>query len=379
MQRLATEPRPNWKQIVEAEGLVWHTDEVPYWSEDRYYAFEDPEAEVIEAATAELVARCYDAVDYAVAKPERLANLGIPEEHHALVRGSWQRQDPDLMGRFDLAYCGGEDTPKLLEYNADTPAALLESAVVQWDWLEGKGRRVVTDADQANSVHEALEAAFTKLAEMSGGGLMHFAALRDYPEDAGTADYVADVAGQCGFEVVAMDLRDIGVTADGQFTDLEERTIQRLWKLYPWEEMLAEPFAANLAAANIAFLEPPWKLVLSSKASLALLHHLFPDHPNILPAELDGEDNALSAPLIRKSFFGRQGTDEPPAVEPRMPGKDYILQAETKTWTDGARHAVIGSWVVAGAPAGLMVRESIGPITTGDARFVPHLLYPPRP
>jgi glutathionylspermidine synthase len=36
-----------------------------------------------------------------------------------------------LYGRFDLAY-RGDGPPKLLEYNADTPTALFEAAVVQW-------------------------------------------------------------------------------------------------------------------------------------------------------------------------------------------------------------------------------------------------------
>ncbi len=36
--------------------------------------------------------------------------------------------------RFDFAY-GHDGVPKLLEYNADTPTGLLETAV-QWHWLE---------------------------------------------------------------------------------------------------------------------------------------------------------------------------------------------------------------------------------------------------
>ena len=59
-------------------------------------------------------------------------------------------------GRFDLAF-DGNGPPKMLEYNADTPTALLEAAVVQWYWLE----ETRPDCDQFNSIPIELdEAAF---------------------------------------------------------------------------------------------------------------------------------------------------------------------------------------------------------------------------
>lgn len=36
--------------------------------------------------------------------------------------------------------------------------------------------------------------------------------------------------------------------------------------------------------------------------------------------------------------------------------------------------AVIGSWIVDGVAAGMMVRESDGPVTDYYARFVPHAI-----
>ncbi|MBN9117856.1 MAG: glutathionylspermidine synthase family protein, partial [Planctomycetes bacterium] len=44
------------------------------------------------------------------------------------------------------------DAPKMLEYNADTPTALVEAAVAQWMWLKDVDER----ADQFNSIHEQL-------------------------------------------------------------------------------------------------------------------------------------------------------------------------------------------------------------------------------
>ncbi len=39
-------------------------------------------------------------------------------------------------------------------------------------------------------------------------------------------------------------------------------------------------------------------------------------------------------------------------------------------------YPVIGAWVVASEPAGMLVREADGPITTDTARFVPHFIAP---
>src|SRR5690606_13416140 len=71
---------------------------------------------------------------------------------------------------------------------------------------------------------------------------------------------------------------------DGQFADDQSRVIGTLFKLYPWEDMLRDDFAAHLQGSGTRFIEPPWKAVLSNKAILPLLWQMFPGHPNLLPA-----------------------------------------------------------------------------------------------
>ena len=78
--------------------------------------------------------------------------MGIPEAANERIRETWRVEPPALYGRMDLAYNGYE--LKLLEYNADTPTALVESAVAQWYWLKA----VFPEADQFNSIHEHLVA-----------------------------------------------------------------------------------------------------------------------------------------------------------------------------------------------------------------------------
>ena len=58
-----------------------------------------------------------------------------------------------LYGRFDLA--GGIDGKpiKLIEFNADTPTALFETAIIQWAMLKANGH---SESMQFNSLYEAL-------------------------------------------------------------------------------------------------------------------------------------------------------------------------------------------------------------------------------
>ena len=77
-------------------------------------------------------------------------SLGLAPGSLKLIRESAVREDPSIYARFDLAWNGVE--PKMLEINGDTPTGLVESGVIQWNWLED----VFPDADQWNSVHDRL-------------------------------------------------------------------------------------------------------------------------------------------------------------------------------------------------------------------------------
>ena len=83
----------------------------------------------------------------------------------------------------------------MLEYNADTPTAFLEAAVVQWYWLE----EVKPGCDQFNSIHEKLIERWRSLrARVSSAARLHLTGVFAAPEDHRTVDYMQDVAGQAG-------------------------------------------------------------------------------------------------------------------------------------------------------------------------------------
>jgi glutathionylspermidine synthase len=59
---------------------------------------------------------------------------------------------------------------------------------------------------------------------------------------------------------------------------------------------------------------------------------------------------------------------------PMPSDQPLIVQAVSPLPVFDGNYTVIGSWIVAGAPAGLSLREDAGPITKNTSRFVPHVI-----
>ncbi|ABY33026.1 glutathionylspermidine synthase family protein [Methylorubrum extorquens] len=386
MRRIACGERPGWREIAGNAGFAFHTiDGEPYWDESHAYAFTLAEIEDhIEGPSAELHALCLDFAAEAVADERILASLAIPEPVWDTVRASWRRGDPSLYGRLDFSY-GGTRPAKLLEYNADTPTALYETAVFQWLWLEQglKEGRLPAGSDQFNALHERLIA---RLAEIAPPGLIAFAADTSGPEDLGTAGYLQDCAVQAGCATILLDLAQIGLRADGAFCGPDEQPFAALFKLYPWEWAFQDTFGSAVAASPTRFLEPPWKMMLSNKGLLAHLWAREPGHPNLLPAFFEGDPAcaSLGGAYVRKPLLSREGANvEIFSGGARVAGADgpygadgFIRQGLAELPCFDGRRPLVGAWIVGDAPAGLCIRESDGPITGDGALFVPHLIEP---
>jgi len=375
MQRHTITPRHDWRQKLEAIGFVFHTVDGVYWNEAACYTLDMDEVDNIETATAELHALCEQAVDHVV-RQDRFGELAIAEPLRPWIRRSWERRDASLYGRLDLSY-GESGSIKLLEYNADTPTALFEASVAQWYWLQDHDR----DRDQFNSIHEKLIDRWRALREhMPASGTVHFACLHDNVEDFITTEYLRDTAVQAGFATVALDMADIGFDSSKcVFVDTNHSLIGALFKLYPWEWMVAEEFGGYLESCAWRVMEPPWKMILSNKGILAILWELFPDHPHLLPAYFDSEP--LRDRYCRKPLLSREGAnvvlrDGDSLIES---GGDYgqegfVYQALSPLPVFDGSHAVIGSWIIGDQPAGIGIREDDDPITRNTSRFVPHFI-----
>jgi glutathionylspermidine synthase len=389
MQRIACDERPDWKDKAAQAGFRFHTIAgARYWDERAYYAFTLQEIERdIEDPSAELDAMCRDLVARAVDDERMLRLLRIPERFWTFIAASWKRGDPSLYGRFDLSY-GGQGPAKLLEYNADTPTSLFETGVFQWMWLDDAKARAITppDADQYNSLHERLIEAWKAVSVKADGtsAHLHLAGALGDPEDGGTIQYLEDTARQAGLASTVLNMEDIGRTPRGAFVDLADRPIELLFKLYPWEWMFREQFGAYLGGSMTRYLEPPWKAILSNKGILPLLWAAHPRHPNLLPAYFDEDPKAaeLGNSFVRKPLYSREGANvsivvggqEVDTDEGPYGAEGFIRQAVATLPQYDGNYAALGSWIAAGKPCGLSVREDLSPITKNTSRFLPHAI-----
>ena len=374
MKRIGIVPRPNWQREAERLGLVFHTPEGrTYWVESACYHFSLREIEVIEAATAELQRLCLLAAQDVIDN-DRFAEFHIPEAAWPVIKQAWEAEPPSIYGRFDLCY-DGVNPPTLLEYNANTPTGLLEASVVQWYWR----REAMPATDQFNSIHEKLISQWGDIKPYLKGDLLYFASMRN-DEDAMTATYLRDTAQQAGIATASLFVRDIGWNGGRrEFRDPEERRIQSVFALYPWEWLLKDFSGPILETyGETIWIEPIWKMLWSNKALLAVLWELFPGHPNLLEAHLGGP--CAMAEFVKKPLLSREGAnvtihrrDGDTATDGTYGEEGFVWQAVAPDAVFDGKWPVLGSWLITDrGPAGIGIRESDGPITDNLSRFVPH-------
>lgn len=400
MKREIITPRPDWMERADEVGFTYHSGGVTpegendgaYWYEEACYAFTAEEVDIIEAASAELHARCLDAVDFVISEPGLIKSVfGIPDFAVDVIVNSWKQQHPYVMGRFDLAFNPKTQQVKMLEYNADTPTLVIETAVVQWFWLQSK----FPDADQFNSLHEKLIERYREIGKLlPKNEAITFTSLpKDpdplqpeaswSPEEYNHVQYFMDLAQQAGLQTSWCPIHELGWDSSREcFVDQMNNQIRFLSKLYPWEWLLEENGGIHLCRpkvmAEMGVLEPAWKMLLSNKAILAVLHRLFPHHNNILPCWFD--ESEAGGTYIAKPILSREGSNmklvRPGEVDVITDGAyggfPMIYQRAVELPKFDGQHVVIGSWMVGEEPAGMIIRESESPIVVSTSRIVPH-------
>lgn len=374
MNRILTTPRNNWQQRLEELGFGFHSLEDAYWDESAYYEFSRAETDNLEKATGELWEMYLEAVEHVISK-NLFFKFQIPEWFRKPITDSWENDAPSIYGRFDLGYDGNQI--KLLEFNADTPTSLFEGSVVQWYWLKDK----FPENDQFNSIHEKLVEYWKYLRPYLSCDFVHFASLTNI-EDVTTVEYMRDCASQAGLETQFISVQDIGWAEEiKEFIDENREVMQVIFKLYPYEWILAEEFGKHVAANlhKTQWIEPAWKMLASSKAMLPMLWELFPNHPYLLESYFEPRHLVSYA---KKPLYSREGANislfrnyRPVEENSGNYGKEgYIYQQLFDLPNFNGNFPVIGSWIVGQEPAGIGVRESVNLITNNQSRFVPHLI-----
>jgi glutathionylspermidine synthase len=378
MKRLSVSKRKNWEERCEEVGFNFHSIGGTYWNEGFCYEFTSDEIDFIEEVTDNLYEMCLKAVDYVVSN-DLFSRIGIKNyDFIEFIRDSWSKDEPSIYGRFDLAY-NGKDI-KLLEFNADTPTALPEASIIQWMWLED----LFPDYDQFNSIHEKLIEGFKLLKHNNINDMLHFSCIRDNQEDLYNTRYLMDVASQTGIETDFIFIEDIGLSnTDKKFYDMYERQISAIFKLYPWEWLIKEDFGQFISKSSALFIEPAWKIILSSKGILPILWEMFPDNPYLLETYSDSK-KLEKRPHIKKPFFSREGSNielinintnySPVDGGYGIEGFVYQERFDMPCFKVGnnKNYPVIGSWIINNLPAGIGIREDDSPVTLNTSRFVPH-------
>jgi glutathionylspermidine synthase len=390
VNRIEVEPRKGWPAIIEEQGLVyWKTElpdgsTMPYWHESNAYTLTGAEVYEMEGAAKVLLEMLVEAGDYII-EENLFSQMGIPGWAVPRIKETWESEPPMVYGRFDFAY-DNDGTFKLLEYNADTPTALVETAV-QWHWVQdvfGEG------GDQWNMVHEQLVGRLKELTHRLPGGNVYFlhTTAENSGEDFMTVAYMIETARQAGLNCELFPIEQLGFHAERGFVDDQARPIRCAFKLYPWEWMVHEEFADEAlermgdGGGETLWIEPIWKMLWSNKGILPVLWRLYPDHPNLLPAYFEGEDHNLTS-YVRKPLLAREGANSLIVIDGREadrgPDQGYgeegfVIQRFADLGDYDGNHPVLGVWTVDMDPVGLGIRESDGLVTNNLSRFVPHVI-----
>jgi glutathionylspermidine synthase len=387
MERVEGGPvRPDFLEQVRTEGLAYVQTVDPegntfsYWREGEFLQFTNAETEIISYAAEKLFRMYADAAQYVIdqADPELYARFGIPEWAIPIIEETWNNSGPPeagmrldryypmLYGRFDFALqrdvLGRVIGVKLLEYNADTPTGMVETALTQWNWflqLHSNGAN-----GQWNELFEKLVDGWvievqrlmdkTDLMDWRGRKqppIIHCAYMReeDSGEDALNTGLMMEAAREAARRmgtpdkpafivksVFVEEIRRTGLVDDdtGQPLDIQaftvnvdpdddserakQETIKVLFKLYPWEWIWNDQFGELLCnaimAGELVVVEPPFKALYSNKAMLPILWELFGDDPELreflLPAYFEDDPQAVTLEsYVRKAILGREGAD----------------------------------------------------------------------
>lgn len=310
---------PLKREILDEIGLKWHTDEnnTDYIS-DEIVVVSSSEVEAYYEAANELYDMYVQAAQYIIDN-ELFHEVGIPFNLVELVKDSWENEVHwHLYGRFDLA--GGIDGKpiKLIEFNADTPTMLFETAVIQWALLKSNG---LDEEYQFNDISEAIKENFRRLVTLDEetesfdenyeGWKILFSSILGSIEDENTTKLLQNLAYEAGFETDFAYAEDVNFSdEDGIFYN--EKNFEYWFKLIPWESIAIEEGELAIILKNIIknqkaiILNPAYTLLFQSKGILKILWDLFPNHPLLLESSFSPLKDKKQ---VKKPFLGREGAN----------------------------------------------------------------------
>lgn len=304
---------------LESIGFGWHTDlDGSRYISNELVSITQDEAEAFYEATNELYDMYVAAAEYVI-NNDLFHELGIPFNLVDIIKSSWENDVHwHLYGRFDLA--GGIDGKpiKLIEFNADTPTSLFETAIIQWAMLKFNN---LDEAAQFNDVYEALVENFKRLItleedtsrfdEYYEGWKILFSSIAGSSEDENTTRLLEAAARDAGFEC------DFAFASEVSFDDengifWNGQNWEYWFKLIPWEMIAIDESDLALIIKNIIknqkaiILNPAYTLLFQSKGIMKILWDLYPNHPLLLESSFEPLNGKKQ---VKKPFLAREGAN----------------------------------------------------------------------
>ena len=300
-------------------GFTWHTDEDgSKYVNDALLTLTSQEAEAYYNAGNDLYEMYVEAAEYVI-QNDLFFELGIPFNLIETIKKSWENDVHwHIYGRFDLA--GGIDGKpiKLIEFNADTPTSLFETALLQWGLLKHNN---LDEAQQFNNVYDALKENFKRLItlfddtelfnERYDGWKILFSSISTNEEEIATTKLLQQIATDAGFHTGFEFLEDVHFDEEGIY-DAGGNQYEYWFKLFPWEDIaIDEPELATMLSEimqnqKAIILNPAYTLLFQSKGMLKILYELFPDSPYLLQSSFEPLEGVKQ---VEKTCFGREGAN----------------------------------------------------------------------
>ncbi|MCV3392050.1 glutathionylspermidine synthase family protein [Campylobacter sp. IFREMER_LSEM_CL2101] len=309
---------PLEKSYLEQIGFSWHTDnDGSDYLDSNLVCVRENEANAYYEAVNELydmfVAAAQEVIDN-----DRFDELGIPFNLVDAIKMSWENDVHwHLYGRFDLA--GGLDGKpiKLIEFNADTPTSLFESAILQWAILKQNN---LDESSQFNNIYEALRDNFKRLITLEEdvsefekyyeGWKILFSSIAGSDEDMITTKLLAHIAREAGFESEFSFIDEVEFSPEGVFKN--DVNFEYFFKLIPWESIAIEEGELAMLLTQIMqnqkaiILNPAYTLLFQSKGIMKILWELYPNHPLLLETS---DKPLVGKKCVKKPVFGREGAN----------------------------------------------------------------------
>ncbi len=341
-------------------------------------------------ACHELYEMIMDAAQYVI--DNNLWNeLCIPPNLVEMIKMTWNdNRHLYLIGRFDVA--GGMDgiPIKLIEFNADTPTILAETAFLQKELLEVNG---IKPNQQFNMVYEELVDQFRKLKVLNSDlEPTLLVTTLGHEEDTINADVIFDAAEEAGFDVEYRDLEEISFSPDeGIFVEVSEDKFVKfdfLYKIVPWEFIsLEEPELMDILNEIVrdrkaVIVNPAYSVLLQSKGLMKYLWDLNRNHDFLLETSFKKPVNPKNS-YVEKVVYGREGEniciyDKHGEVIEETEGDFFefpnIYQDFAKLPRDNSGNYYQPAIFHVSQPCALSFRRRNALIMDEDAKFVAHVL-----